>query len=385
MRSSRLASLFTAGLVDSFGLALGWTLLALRLQETRGMAALGAMGAATLLGVALSAPLTTWLTRRVSGRTLLRSTAGAEGCLRLITWLLLLANAPLPLLAASVMAMSVLAWTGYAAMRAEVAAADPSPEAITRYPAVITAVEAAAATVAALLPSWDAGSFLGVVVIGLYVASLLPTWLVARRATVVPVPRTHAAAVHRSPAWWLRLGAGAGVMLLAAGPTLLAIGLANDLHGRRGVAMSAAAFTAGALLAPSLVRRVVRHGMLSWPWLGACVLAGWPLASRGLFGLVLAQLLSGAALTLFEGVMDAPVATGGSAVTSGLAWNTAARALAGAAAVALMPGMVAAFTLPVLSGAGIAVLLAAGLMTVTVQRAHRIRRHALQDVLLTPG
>jgi hypothetical protein len=52
-------------------------------------------------------------------------TAATEAGLRVGTFALLLAGTPLPVVAAAVVASNVVAWTGYAGMRAEVAAAGP--------------------------------------------------------------------------------------------------------------------------------------------------------------------------------------------------------------------------------------------------------------------
>ncbi len=53
---TRLRSLIAAGLVDAFGLSLGWTLFILYAAEAQGVAAAGVYGAAMLAGFALSAP-----------------------------------------------------------------------------------------------------------------------------------------------------------------------------------------------------------------------------------------------------------------------------------------------------------------------------------------
>src|ERR687890_251361 len=47
-----------AGLTDSFGMTLGWTVFSLLVLEREGLAGLGVVNAAMLIGVALSAPAT---------------------------------------------------------------------------------------------------------------------------------------------------------------------------------------------------------------------------------------------------------------------------------------------------------------------------------------
>ena len=56
-------------------------------------------------------------------------------------------------LAACVVVMNITAWTGYAGMRAEVAAVAPGPAALTLYGTGVAAVEALGAASAALLPA----------------------------------------------------------------------------------------------------------------------------------------------------------------------------------------------------------------------------------------
>jgi hypothetical protein len=56
-----------------------------------------------------------------------------------------------------VAASNVVAWTGYAGMRAEVAAADPRGVAMTWYMVAVAAIEAAGTATAALLPTAPTG------------------------------------------------------------------------------------------------------------------------------------------------------------------------------------------------------------------------------------
>ncbi|HEV3013343.1 MAG TPA: hypothetical protein VG499_08725, partial [Actinomycetota bacterium] len=192
---TRLRRLIGTALVDSFGLSLGWTVFSLYVVGRHGLAGLGLCNAAMLVGVALSAPVAARLSVRLDGRALLRVTCVTESVLRVGTFALLLAGAPLVVVAVAVAASNVVAWTGYAGMRAEVAAADPRGAAMTWYMVAVAAIEAAGTATAALLPTGPAGLVSGgllVAVIAGYGACLVPTWLVAGGALVAratPPPR----------------------------------------------------------------------------------------------------------------------------------------------------------------------------------------------------
>src|SRR4029450_13207114 len=159
---TRLRRLIATALVDSFGLSLGWTVFSLHVTASRGLAGLGLCNAAMLVGGALRA--------RLDGRELLRLTCVTEAGLRVGTFALLLAGAPLVAVAVAVAASNVVAWTGYAGMRAEVAAADRRGSAMTWYMVAVAAIEAAGTATAALLPVGHggrvAGGLLGAVVAG---------------------------------------------------------------------------------------------------------------------------------------------------------------------------------------------------------------------------
>src|SRR3982750_969227 len=77
--------LVVAGLVDSFGLSLGWTVFTLVAVATGGLPAAATYNAAMLVGVVPSAPATAWLAARLAGRTLLTVAAAAEVVLRIGT------------------------------------------------------------------------------------------------------------------------------------------------------------------------------------------------------------------------------------------------------------------------------------------------------------
>jgi hypothetical protein len=184
---ARLRELLAAGLIDSFGLAFGWTVFNLIAVAQGGLTAAGLYNAAMLIGVVLSAPVTTWLAQRLHGRVLLVGTAAIEAVLRVGTVVGLLAGWPSPLVAAGVVAMNVVAWAGYAGMRAEVAAVDVRPAAMTRYATGVAAIEAAGAGVAGLLPIGPGDTLHDPLLLGavaVYAASLIPQFLTARRALV---------------------------------------------------------------------------------------------------------------------------------------------------------------------------------------------------------
>jgi hypothetical protein len=371
---TRLRRLIATALVDSFGLSLGWTVFSIHITRSHGLAGLGLCNAAMLTGVALSAPAAARLSARLDGRSLLRATAVTEAAMRVGTFVLLLAGAPLPAIVVAVAASNVVAWTGYAGMRAEVAAADPRGAAMTWYMVAVAAIEAAGTATAALLPTGPGGLvggrlLAGVVVV--YGACLLPTWLVAGEARVARSPRVPAAARRRPTGL---LASGALVMLLGSGPTLLAVGLAAELHGTRWVAGSALAFALGSLLAPVSVAALERRALptaVTWPLLGVGMAAGWAAAAWHPAGLLVAQLLSGMSMSALEGDMDARVAASSSraGATANLASAAALRAFGSAAAVALAPRVIADSGVAALAIALATLLTAATVVTLGWRRS----------------
>jgi hypothetical protein len=165
-------------------------------------------------------------------------------------------------------------------------------------------------------------------------------------------------------------------MLLGSGPTLLAVGLAAELHGTRWVAGSALAFALGSLLAPFAVARLERHAVppsIAWPALGVGMAAGWSFAAWHPFALLAAQLLSGMCMSALEGDMDARVAGSNVSprgVTASLASAAALRAFGSAAAVALAPRVITANGVGALSIALVTVLAAAMVITLARHRNH---------------
>ena len=99
--SNSLRGLLVAGLIDSFGLALGWTVFTLLAISKGGLAAAGLYNAAMLIGVMLSAPVTGWLASRMRGRTLLTVTGCVEIVLRVATMTALLAGWAAPIVVVS--------------------------------------------------------------------------------------------------------------------------------------------------------------------------------------------------------------------------------------------------------------------------------------------
>jgi hypothetical protein len=334
-------------------MSLGWTVLVLLAVDRGGIAEAALYNVAMLVGVVLSAPVTGWLARRFVGRTLLRGAAGIEMILRVGMLGGLVAGMPPWLVAVGVTAMHVAAWTGFAAMRAEVTAVDPRPRAMTRYALAIAAVEAAGTGAAALLPVGPGGhptGWLLIAVLVVYGGSLLPTMLSARRARValpvVAVTR-RVSPVTRPVVAPATLVVGGLIMLLASGPTLLAVPLTTELYSRGWVAGVAVAFSLGCLLSSTAVEAMGRlpvPAMARWSAWGLIMLVGWVAAPAGVAAVLVAQFLCGAAMTALEGDMDARVAEQApeAGVTTALAYSAATRAMGGALAVRALPVLVVA-------------------------------------------
>jgi hypothetical protein len=407
----RLRGLLAAGLIDSAGLAFGWTVFILAVTARQGLATAATYQAAMLAGVALSAPFTRWVTARVGGRALLRGLAVSEGICRAAVLLLFLASAPTPVLGAVVIVMNVLAWTGYAAMRAEVTYVESGSVSLTRYALCIAGAEALAAAAAACLvdPTNRVALFL---TIPLYSVALVPQWWAGGAARVVSPSPTGGieGAASNMPARSATMGVGgrllqrlhhpwpgAGlwtggglVMLGASGPALLANVLAYERYGRPGVAISAVSLTAGAIISPRLSARldrlaargasIVRPSTL-WPLLGAMMVVGWVVAEASIAGLVLAQTMAGMAQTTFEGTMDDHCIRrgNGARVTTSLSGASASRALGGAAAVALLPAIMHHITLDLVAGT------AAGVLLTASGAAMLLRRRSLSAGFRTPS
>ncbi len=338
-----------AGLVDSLVLSMAWTVVVLRVAGTHGLVGAGLVSTALLIGVALSAPFAGWLSRRLDGRRLLRVAAGVEALLRLSVFAALYLVAPLSVLVVCVVAMNVVAWTGYAGMRAEVAAVSTGAAAITWYATIVASVEAVGVALAALLPvsGDDVAGWLWVTMTAVYVLGLLPTVVVAGGSAVPRAAQPLRAArtrwqVPARPS--MPVAMGTGLMLVASAPPLLAVALAAQLHGRTAVGLAAIAFTVGSLLSPVLAGRLQaagRNGPVTWSLLAAGMVAGWTLAPVSITWLCVAQLASGLSMTALEGLVDSYAAERRPhAVTATLAQTTAGRALGSAAGAAAFPAVV---------------------------------------------
>ena len=360
-----MRELLGVSIIDSFGMALGWTVLVLLATARGGLAEAALYNAAMLAGVVLSAPAAGWLSRRFGGRTLLRGAGCIELVLRAAVLAGLLAGLPSALIAAGVLVMHVAAWTGFAAMRAEVTAVDAKPKAMTRFALCIAAVEAAGTCLAALLPlganAYPTGWVLVAVVAG-YAGSLVPTILTAGRARVTPDGNRHGvlapgaarpamiyanASRRLLPVSPRLLAAGGAIMLLASGPTLLAVPLTTELYGQDWVAGAAIAFTLGCLLstkAIELIGKLRLPTVLRWSLWGLGMLIGWLVAPLHAVTVLLAQFLAGLSQAAFEGDMDSRVAAEAppEGMTAALAYSASTRALGGSLAVRMLPMFVTA-------------------------------------------
>jgi hypothetical protein len=337
----RIERFFAAGLVDSLGLALGWAVFNLEALDS-GLSTVAFYNTAMVVGIVLSAPATARLSAQLTGRQLLRGAAYVEGALRALTFVALLHGASPLLIAAGIVVMHIAAWSGYAAMRAEIATVSRRQVALTMFVMGIAAAEAVGTALGALIPADGSHRVVTMtIVVVAYVGSLGPTVAVAAKGRVRPVPRRHGRRdlSLESP---LLVG-GLVTMFLGSGPTLLAIALAAEFHGRSVVAASAVAFTVGSLFAPALTRALDRRRIrptISWPMLGFGMIAGWMLAPVSIAGLAVAQFLSGISITSFEGVMDAQVASRSTHVTADLARAASVRWIGSAFSVMVLPVLV---------------------------------------------
>lgn len=388
----RLVALMAAGLVDSLLLSFAWTVVILEVTRAHGLIAAGIASTAMLVGIALSAPTAGWMAARLDGRRLLRTAAGVEAVLRGLVFLLLFTGAPVWSLAVCVAAMNVVAWTGYAGMRAEVSAVSAGAGGLTWYGTVVAAVEAVGVALAALLPlgteGGASGPLLGLVAL-LYVLALLPTVVVAGGSRVRRMAREPRGRATGMPRRLPRVSGdavgGAVLMFTASAPTLLAVALAAQLHGRSAVGLAAIAFTAGSLAAPALAGRVQRRGAnhaTTWALCAVGMVVGWVLAPYSVALMCLAQLASGLFMTTLEGLLDTKAAErspGG--VTAALARATAGRALGSAGGTALLPLAVVGVGLQQSAVTLVAVLAGAALVLHAVRRAAGIRDTVRLDPL----
>ena len=393
--------IIVAGLVDSFGLSLGWTTFTLIAVARYDLATVGLFNAAMFTGMVVSAPATSWLAARVNGAVFLSVAGGVELVLRVASLCALLAGVSSSAVAALVLLMNVATWSGYAGMRAEIGALDPNSRSMTHYAVVITAVEAAGTSLAALLPLMHHGKVDTIVVasiVVLYGVALAPQFFVAAHSRVpsgrtafataiggdTPAGAPHPARSPRVRASAVLLGGGA-VMLLASGPATLSTALAAELQGQRGVVLSAVAVCLGSLAAAPIGGRLCARGLpagVTWPLWGVAMLLGWVLASTGLLALLAAQALSSLAMTALQGDMDSVVASISPAgrTTSMLAWSTSMRAGASAVAGRAIPVVVAAPQIGWVAGPAAAVL-AVSAVTLATRHRSRARLRPVGDAL----
>ncbi len=375
----RLTALMGAGLLDSLCLSMAWTVVVLWVAEEHGLAAVGVCSAAMLVGVALSAPVAGRVAARLDGRRLLGTVTVVELGLRLTLAVLVLAQAPLPLLVVCVGVMNISAWTGYAAMRAEVTAVRPGPAALTWYGTGVAAVEAGGVALAAFLtvdPAARQGVLVALMVTN--VLGLLPTLLVARASRV---PRGAAAVEGRRGRLSYLPVAGGLLMLVGSAPTLLYVALSEEAHGRTAVAAAAVSFVVGSLVAGTVASSVLRRlGSSSTLYclVAAGMVLGWVVAPVSVPLLCVAQLMSGVCMTLLEGLLDnAAASREPDRVTGALASVTAGRALGSAAGTAALPLLVAQTGLSSAAAVATCVLVAAGVAAAGWDRRRRRRGPAV--------
>jgi hypothetical protein len=386
-----------AGLIDSFGLSLGWTTFTLMTVERQGLSTAALYNAAMLIGIVVSAPATMWLSRYLSGGALLRLVGAVELPLRLLTLAAPALGLSPAMTAAVIVVMNVAAWTGYAGMRAEVARCDPGSTSMVRYAVAIASIEAVGASVAALLPVTSklaAGHIAVTVVFLLYGASLAPQFWCAHNARVASGRQL--AAAGSTTATELGLGvdssapaarltapllllAGTAVMLVASGPATLNTALAADLYGHLSVIAASIAFSLGCISATRITswvsgRRVGTTTM--WTLWAVGMLIGWLVAPLHLLGLILAQILSGLSLTAFHGEMDSAVSKVASPerLTTLLAVAGALRAIGSAVAVRFLPILVGSFGLVRYSGGLLTVVVGAALLILLLAATRRRAR-----------
>ena len=138
-----------------------------------------------------------------------------------------------------------------------------------------------------------------------YVLALVPTVIVA---VVRPSPRAAGPCeglISEGGRSAAARDGGTVLMFLASAPTLLAVALAAELHGREAVAPAAIAFTLGSLAAPAFTRRIPEHRTEHLGLWVACafgMVVGWVLAPVHLALMCVAQVSSGLFMTVPRGL-----------------------------------------------------------------------------------
>ncbi len=387
-----LAHLIGAGLLDSTGLAFGWTIVMLVVAQQKGLAAAALMTSSSLVGMALAAPFSAWLSSRCSPRHLLQRLAVAEALTRASLFAIMAVGGAAEMMAPIVVLTNMIAWTAYAAMRAQVSQAGTSGDVsaagtvngandgagLTWYAAAILASEAVAAGGASLLIVHPSPLVL-LLVGAVYTCSLAPQWWVGAHADPEPPALARTVMGARTT---LRLVispviVGALVYFLAAGPALMAAVLAFERYGAVGVMVAAVSFAVGSLGSARLQARVAG---ISSAGVAACLLAAamigcWTILSLGLPALAASMLCVGLTQCCIEGDLDARTlaclrAEPSSSATA-LAIASSSRAIGGAAAVAALPAVISAVSLPVAAASAGGVLLAAAAILAGLARLPR--------------
>ena len=369
--SLRLDQVLISGVIESTGLAFGWTIILLVVAERGGLGSASLMSAAMLSGIAVSAPLSAWLSARFAPRDLLRILAVAEGACRLAVFGLLWRHADTQLMALVVIGMTALAWSGFAAMRTEVSRVEVSEvehgidsgRYFTWFAVAMASSEVLAAGAAAFLLDHSPSTVLLTAVTVVYVLSLAPQWWVGTYAD--PIRHPSVARLIDVRAVIAPAGLGAVVFLFAGAPALLATVLAYSLYGSTGVVVSAVAFTVGSLGATWMQARLAgwRPPALSLLVLGGLLIGGWSMSGHTLFGLIIAQGCAGLAQCALEGELDGRIVSRSpvDSASTALAFSSCSRALGGAVAVLLLPVLLRHTTLPVVATViAVSLLFAAG-------------------------
>jgi hypothetical protein len=375
-----VAHLIGAGLVDSTGLAFGWTVVLLVVAHQRGLAAAALLTSSSLVGMALAAPFSAWLSAHWSPRHLLQRLAFGEVFTRGSLFAMMAVGGRTAAMAPLAVLTSMIAWSAYAAMRAQVSRVSEEQHGagLTWYAASILASEAVAAGAASLLIVHP--DALVLLLVGLaYTCSLAPQWWVGAHAEPGPPPAARTGSEARTAIRPV-LGpavVGAFVFLVAAGPTLMAAVLAYERYGPAGVMVAALSFAAGSLGSARLQARVARipSPTLAACLLGAAMVGGWVAFPLGLPALALVMAGVGLTQCCLEGDLDARtlarLEAGHARSVTGLATAASSRAVGGAAAVAVLPAVISAVTLPVAAAlAGGALLSVAAVLTVTARLPH---------------
>jgi hypothetical protein len=186
------------------------------------------------------------------------------------------------------------------------------------------------------------------------------------------------------------MAAGAGVMVIAAGPTLMAVPLTEQLYGGCWVAGAAIAGSLGTVLAAraiAVMSRVRVPVVLRWMLWGLGMLAGWMLVPVFAPMVLVTQFVAGLSQAAFEGDMDARVAGDSrpGSVTRDLAFAASARALGAAISVRVLPVVVAPAEVGMFAGTAVFVLVivvGAWLVAVLLRRRRSLAGHAVGQPLI---